>query len=116
MSDIRRDKAGFERLNYNENRPANIQVTAVQSQPLPDNWPAMTLISVSSLVIVNHLPPEATNEGKEMEFLVISTTTGGTLTLKDLSGNTVVATAAIGAYAKAVCVKGVWRGFKVTLG
>lgn len=116
MSDIRKDNATIGKLVVNETIRRSTQITAVQSQALPDNWPAMTLISVSSLAIVNHLPPEATNEGKEMEFLVTSSTTSGTLTLKDLSGNTVVSLATINAYAKAVCVKGVWRGFKVTTG
>lgn len=113
MSQERKDIMDVERLITNDSRSRVAQITAVQSQQLLTNHPGVTVISVSSLTIVNHLPPEAENEGRQMEFFVISTTTSGTLTLKDLSGNTVVSAAAIGGYAKAVCVKGVWRGFKV---
>src|SRR5689334_4932591 len=110
MSAERRDFGNFERLTVNDLREDNAVITvAVQSAQFPDNWPTVTTISVSSLTIVQTLPAEATNEGKVMEFFVVSTTTSGTLTLKDASGNTVVSAAAINGYAKAVCVRGVWR-------
>lgn len=111
MSSERKDFIRAQLLAYDNCAPLNGRITAVQSQALPANLPAITVVDTTSIPIVNHLPPEAQSEGRELEFFVVQASGSGTYQLKDLSGNTV--TAATSGYAKAVCLKGVWRGFKV---